>query len=232
MNTYGDPMGQRWQQPCWNEGGGHVNWEHRSISSNPAPRRVIFRAYAIALGVHAIVLLAVIVAQRSAGAHSGADVRQPRIGAFVQGVPAPTGTSGVTKPAEKAHAPTPTSPREGPSPPRSAAPEPAGSGSARSAGSQTDQSSQPVRFGSGEGLGLIKKVNPVYPPTMEAARQEGTVVLDAVIHRDGTIGDIKIVRSPSSEFERAAIAAVKQWRYSPLPVEGIVTVTINFTLPR
>ena len=28
----------------------------------------------------------------------------------------------------------------------------------------------------------------------------------------------------------AAIDAVKRWRYTPLPYEGIVSVTVNFTL--
>jgi TonB family protein len=65
---------------------------------------------------------------------------------------------------------------------------------------------------------------------MRTARLEGTVVLDAVIHRDGTIGDITVVKSSASAFERAAIDAVKQWRYTPLPYEGILTVTLNFTM--
>jgi len=81
-------------------------------------------------------------------------------------------------------------------------------------------------------LGLIKKVNPVFPPSMEVARAEGTVVLDAVIHRDGTVGDIKTLKPSAHAFEQAAIDAVRQWRYTPLPYEGIVTVTVHFTLPR
>jgi protein TonB len=83
-----------------------------------------------------------------------------------------------------------------------------------------------------EGLGLIKKVQPVYPPQMAAARAEGTVVLDGIIHRDGTVGDVKVLRSTAAAFEQAAIEAVKQWRYTPLPYDGVVTVTVNFTLPR
>jgi len=60
----------------------------------------------------------------------------------------------------------------------------------------------------------------------------GQVVLDAIIHRDGTIGDVTILRSTNEAFAQAAITAVKQWKYTPLPYEGIVTVTVNFTLPR
>lgn len=75
-------------------------------------------------------------------------------------------------------------------------------------------------------------MEPIYPLTMQAARREGIVVLDAVVHRDGTIGDIKVLKSTAPEFEQAAIAALKQWRYTRLPYDGLVTVTLNFTLPR
>jgi TonB family protein len=65
---------------------------------------------------------------------------------------------------------------------------------------------------------------------MRAAHLEGVVVLDAEIRRDGSIGEIKILSSTRPAFEQAALDAVKQWRYSPLPYDAIVTVTVNFTL--
>lgn len=88
----------------------------------------------------------------------------------------------------------------------------------------------PVRLGSGGNLTLLKKVPPIYPPIMQSARVPGLVVLDAIIHSDGTIGDITVLQSTNEAFARAAIEAVKKWRYTPLPYEGIVTVTVNFTL--
>ena len=91
--------------------------------------------------------------------------------------------------------------------------------------------SGPVRLGSGEGLTLLQKVTPTYPHVLEAAKIHGVVVLEAIIHRDGTIGDINVLRSTHDAFARAAVDAVKQWRYSPLPFEGLVTVTVNFILP-
>ena len=57
-------------------------------------------------------------------------------------------------------------------------------------------------------------------------------MLDAIIHRDGTIGDVTVLRATNDAFAQAAIVAVKQWRYTALPYEGIVTVTVNFTIPR
>jgi TonB family protein len=90
--------------------------------------------------------------------------------------------------------------------------------------------SGPVRFGSGGSLTLVTKVQPIYPPLMQAARMTGQVVLDAIIHPDGTIGDITVLRSTSDAFAQSAIAAVKQWRYTAPGFEGILTVNVNFSL--
>jgi TonB family protein len=97
-------------------------------------------------------------------------------------------------------------------------------------GATMGQSSGPVRLGNGGTLTLLKKVPPIYPSGMQSARVSGVVVLDAVIHSNGTIGDITVLRSTNALFAQAAIEAVKKWRYTPLPYEGIVTVTVNFTL--
>ena len=88
----------------------------------------------------------------------------------------------------------------------------------------------PVRLGSGGSLALIRKVTPIYPALMQSARMSGQVVLDAIIHPDGTIGDITILRSTNDAFAQSAIAAVKQWRYTAPGFEGILTVNVNFTL--
>jgi len=88
----------------------------------------------------------------------------------------------------------------------------------------------PVRLGTGGSLTILNKVTPVYPAIMQSARVAGQVMLDAIIHHDGTIGDVTVLRSTNAVFAQSAIAAVKQWRYSPIPYEGIVTVTVNFTL--
>ena len=90
--------------------------------------------------------------------------------------------------------------------------------------------SGPVRLGTGGALTLIKRVQPVYPAMMQQARMAGQVVLDAIIHPDGTIGDITVLKSTNEAFAQSAIAAVKQWRYSAPGFEGILTVSVNFTL--
>jgi len=107
-----------------------------------------------------------------------------------------------------------------------------GAGTASVAGTGgPGQESGPVRLGSGNGnLTLIKKVQPIYPPIMQAGHVTGSVVLDAIIHADGSIGDIKVLQSTNDAFSQSAINAVKQWRYTAPGFEGILTVNVNFTL--
>jgi len=81
---------------------------------------------------------------------------------------------------------------------------------------------------------LIHDVAPQYPPEAGRARIEGTVVLMAVIGRDGAVKDVRI-ESGLPILAQAAIDAVKQWRYRPYmidgqPVEVDSRITINFTL--
>jgi TonB family protein len=91
--------------------------------------------------------------------------------------------------------------------------------------------SGPVRLeGAGGNITLIRRVEPVYPGVMQAARMPGHVLLDAIINPDGTIGDVKVLSSTNAAFAQSAMAAVKQWRYTPLGYQGILTVNVNFTL--
>lgn len=90
--------------------------------------------------------------------------------------------------------------------------------------------SGPVRLGSSGNLTLIRRVQPVYPPVMRQARVTGQVVLDAIIHADGTIGEVTVLQATNALFAQSAIDAVKRWAYTPIGFEAILTVTVNFTL--
>jgi TonB family protein len=109
---------------------------------------------------------------------------------------------------------------------------PSDAGTAGSAGvvGAGQAGSGPVRLGSGGSITLVRKTQPVYPAVMQSARVAGQVVLDAIIHADGTIGDITVLRSTNDAFARSAIDAVKQWKYAPIGFEAILTVTVNFTM--
>jgi periplasmic protein TonB len=81
---------------------------------------------------------------------------------------------------------------------------------------------------------LILKVEPAYPTLAKAARVEGQVVLTAIISKTGEIQNLELV-SGHPLLVPAPIAAVKQWRYRPVllngePVEVDTTITVNFQL--
>jgi protein TonB len=81
---------------------------------------------------------------------------------------------------------------------------------------------------------LIYRVQPSYPALAKATRVQGQVVLRAVISRTGTIESLHVV-SGHPLLVRAAIDAVRQWRYRPYvlngdPVEVETEVTVNFVL--
>jgi len=94
---------------------------------------------------------------------------------------------------------------------------------------------QRVRVSQGVSSGLlIRKVQPNYPPLARQARIAGTVVLHAVISKDGSIENLTLV-SGHPMLAPAAIDAVKQWKYKPYllngePVEVDTEVQVNFTL--
>jgi TonB family protein len=103
-------------------------------------------------------------------------------------------------------------------------------GSAGVVGAGQPGAAGPVRLGAGGNVTLVKRVQPVYPAVMQSARVTGQVVLDAVINPDGTIGDITVLKSTNEAFAQSAIQAVKQWRYTAIGYQGILTVSVNFTL--
>jgi protein TonB len=82
---------------------------------------------------------------------------------------------------------------------------------------------------------LAQPVDPVYPDAAKAAGQRGSVVLQLLIGRDGTVQDAKVLQG-SLVFARAAIDAVKQWRFKPYSLNGRAVsvqsaITLNFKPP-
>ena len=77
---------------------------------------------------------------------------------------------------------------------------------------------------------------PAYPIEAQKARVTGQVVIDAVIGVDGAVTDARVLRGVPM-LDEPALAAVRQWRYTPTVVDGvavpvIVTVTVTFSLGR
>ncbi len=85
-----------------------------------------------------------------------------------------------------------------------------------------------------EAAQIINKVQPEYPPLAKMARIQGTVKLEAVISKDGTIQELKVI-SGHPLLVKSAVEAVQGWRYRPTllsgePVEVQTEIDVIFTL--
>ena len=93
----------------------------------------------------------------------------------------------------------------------------------------------PVRIGGNViAANLLRQVTPIYPPIAKTAHISGTVVLHAIISKDGTIEQLEYISGPPLLMKNA-MDAVRQWRYRPTmlngePVEVDTTVSVVFTL--
>jgi len=94
----------------------------------------------------------------------------------------------------------------------------------------------PVRVGGAVKVpSLINRVEPVYSAVAAAAEMSGLVILEAIVDVNGSVESVKVLRSRGALLDNAAIAALKQWTYSPLVVNGaptsfVVTITFNFRI--
>jgi len=99
----------------------------------------------------------------------------------------------------------------------------------------TQGNSQPVHISQGVATGLlIHKVQPVYPIAARNNHIQGTVLLAAVIGKDGRIAQLTPVSGPK-ELIPAATGAVQQWRYKPYlfngePAQVQTQITVIFAL--
>lgn len=94
----------------------------------------------------------------------------------------------------------------------------------------------PYRPGSGvEPPRLLKEVRANYTEQARRANVTGEVVLEIVVRRDGSVGDIRILRRLGSGLDERAVEAVRQWRFAPArlkgtPVDVVVEVAVEFKL--
>jgi len=85
---------------------------------------------------------------------------------------------------------------------------------------------------------FTKRVQPNYPDRAIKVKIQGYVILEAILRRDGSIDDIKVLRGLGKGkfgFEEEAIAALKQWQFLPGSVNGRpadvrMTLKIDFVL--
>lgn len=82
---------------------------------------------------------------------------------------------------------------------------------------------------------VLAQPEPMYPEYAKVHRITGTVVIYAVIGKDGVPRGLDILHSPSQVLSDASLAAVRQWRYAPyrcasVPVAVTTSIDVNFTL--
>ncbi len=99
---------------------------------------------------------------------------------------------------------------------------------------QKPQETLRISQGVSEGL-ILKRVQPIYPAQSRQMRVEGKVELQANISRSGGITGVKQL-SGDPVLGRAAIDAVRQWKYKPYflngePIEIQTQITVIFKLP-
>jgi periplasmic protein TonB len=111
-----------------------------------------------------------------------------------------------------------------------------GDGSGVGPGSGGGTGGGPYRPGSGiTPPSILREVKPDY--TEEGRRRgiEGDVVMEIVVRRDGSVGDVRVLQGLGAGLDQRAADAVRQWRFSPahrqgVAVDVIVEVAVEFKL--
>jgi periplasmic protein TonB len=92
-----------------------------------------------------------------------------------------------------------------------------------------------VRIGGNvEQASILRQTPPLYPAIAKTAHVQGTVVLHAIIGKDGSVTSLEYVSGPQL-LMKAAMDAVGTWRYKPLMLNGEATeveteISVVFTL--
>jgi TonB family protein len=111
-----------------------------------------------------------------------------------------------------------------------------GDGSGVGPGSGGGTGGGPYRPGSGiDAPRLLKEVRADYTEEARQRGLSGEVLLEIIVRRDGSVGDVKILQGMPAGLNDRAIQAVKQWKFAPArrlgtPVDVIVEVGVEFKL--
>ena len=82
---------------------------------------------------------------------------------------------------------------------------------------------------------MLREIKADYTDAARRAGITGEVLLEIVVRRDGTVGEVRIVRGLSGGLSERAVDAVRQWRFTPAtrhgsPVDILVEVGVEFKL--
>jgi len=106
-----------------------------------------------------------------------------------------------------------------------------------------ERSEEPVRSGGvyasvpagGRDPEVLDRVVPEYPRAARAAGAEGSVLIRAIVRKDGTVDDVEVIKDLPYGLGDAARRAVRRWRFRPAsfqgePIDVYYTVSVNFRL--
>jgi TonB family protein len=82
----------------------------------------------------------------------------------------------------------------------------------------------------------VKTVSPVYPEGAKSRGVEGTVFVEATLNRAGSVVGVKVIKAVDPELDAAALAALRQWTFTPPEIPGEaehmqVVIPVRFNLP-
>lgn len=85
----------------------------------------------------------------------------------------------------------------------------------------TGTGSEPIDVSRQEVPELIKRVDPVYPPEAVKKQEEGMVIMEVVVDKQGNVADVNITSGENPVLSKAAVEAVRQWKYRPYLKDGV-----------
>jgi protein TonB len=82
---------------------------------------------------------------------------------------------------------------------------------------------------------VLFRVEPNYSEEARKANYQGTVLLSAIVRRDGRIEILRVLRGLGLGLDENAVAALRQWKFNPgtrngEPVDVALNVEVNFVL--
>ncbi|MGA2148474.1 MAG: energy transducer TonB [Bryobacteraceae bacterium] len=93
----------------------------------------------------------------------------------------------------------------------------------------------PKKLTKAEALADIASKPPIeYPPVAKQLKIEGMVEVEAVVAEDGSVEQVNIV-SGNPVLTKAAVAAVKKWKFNPIkadgkPTKALAPLSLSFKL--
>jgi protein TonB len=104
----------------------------------------------------------------------------------------------------------------------------------KTAAALTNDAAERVQMSADTTEVVSRPVRPGYPLLARQMKVQGSVILQALIGKDGVIQDLRVVSGPPI-LATAAQTAVRQWHFKPHfegneAVETQAKITVNFTI--